>query len=75
MSILESLNVNLNTMTATTKNGVNIKGVRKVIQDYLKEQTSIKGYWTVWFDYDDGEKYHFTITNPVRDLYGTIKSN
>ncbi len=68
MSILESLEIDLDKMTATTKNGVNIKGVRKLINDYLKRNTSIEGYWTVWFDHDDGKKYHFILTNPVNNM-------
>lgn len=69
MTILESLSIDWEEMKATTKNGVSIKGTRKLINDQLKETTMLKGAWTVWYDYDDGEKYHFTLSNP---LYGVM---
>lgn len=68
MTIKESIVVDLQNMTATTKNGVNQKGARDVIQKHLKEITVLKGYWTVWFIEDDGKNYHFKIDNPVHKL-------
>lgn len=72
MTILDTLTINDEYSIATCKNGVNIKGARKIINDYLKENTVFKGGWTVWFEEDDGEKYWFKLHNPYKEMSNYI---
>jgi len=65
MTIKESIEVDPVDMKISCRNGVNIKGARKVLQDYLKEHTNIKGYWTLYYLKDDGERYHFIVDHPM----------
>ncbi len=65
-TIKESIAVRDDYKEVTCINGVGLKGCRKVINDYLKENTKYKGGWSVYFDYDDGEKYHFILFNDYK---------
>lgn len=68
ITVKDSVTVSLDGMKAFCKNGCNLKYARKLIQNYVKELTGFKRYWNVWFDYDDGTDYHFTLTNPAYQL-------
>ena len=67
-TVKDTVTVSLDGMVAHCKNGCDKKYARKLIQDYVKELTGINGYWTVWFDYDDGTDYWFKLDNPIHKL-------
>lgn len=64
IAVKDSVKVNLDLMTATCKGGCHIKYARKLINDYLKENTLYKGAWTVWFKGEKDGIYNFKIDNP-----------
>ena len=66
MTLLESLIINDKLTEATCKNGYTQKHAHKVIQDYLKENTAWSWGWQVYFDFDDGECYHYKLFNDFK---------
>ena len=48
------------------------KYAHKLLQDYFKELTGIKGYWTFYHDYTDDYSHHYTIDNPMIKLVSKL---
>lgn len=72
-----TFSVDLNTATAQVSKNCDEKYARKLLQDWLKSNTKLKGGWIVGKDFDkweDPEIYYFNIANIfLREIELTAK--
>lgn len=69
--VKDSIVVDMETLRCSVAKPCDEKYARKLLQDYLKENTGYKGGWSVTKDFrrwDDPERWHFTIHNPFAGL-------
>ena len=76
MTVKDSISINLANKTATIKSGCAEKYARKLINDWLKENTDLHGGWVVWKaeDFEKDGKYHFTLMNMFADDFTKFAS-
>lgn len=74
VTVKDSITISLDQMRAFCRNGCELKYARKLINDQLKLMTGIPGYWTVWFEEDDGYNYWFKLDNPLWKLANGLQS-
>lgn len=68
----ETIAANDDFTQVSIKSGCGEKYARKLIQDYLKENTRFKGMWILTLDYINNKVFVFNAYNPARELYLSI---